>query len=287
MEKSLQSKFEIRLAFERNADNPSRLFRSFAEMIDAINNFDYIIAESVNTKVKSKIVLDDIEKGSLIGRFWNELVISENGQIDNSPEEEQIEEYIEESRAETFKFLAQRKHTVEDLENLKEKISDIAKSKDISESFNYAEPNTLKLAEAINKINDSTDKLSVNESYELKSPNMEVKDVKNGATKIDIEEVENALTDNEIINESEAFYLIKKPDFLGDSAWSFKHGNKPISIKILHQEWLDNFLSGNIPVVPGDSLKVKIKQTSKYNRNGYLISEKIEIIKVIDVIHNK
>lgn len=287
MKKSLHSKFDIRLAFERNTENPSRLFKSFAEMIDGINSLDYIIAESVNTKVKSKIVLDDIEKGSLIGRFWNELVVTEDGQIDNSPDDEKIEEYIEESRAESFKFLAEKKHTVDDLENLKVKISEIAESKDLTDSFNYAEPDTLKLAEAINKINDSTDKLSETESFELKSPNREVKEIKSGTTKIDVEEVENALTDNEIINESEVFYLIKKPDFLGDSAWSFKHGNKSVSVKILHQEWLDNFHSGQIPVVPGDSLHVKINQTSKYNRNGYLISEKTEIIEVIDVIHNK
>lgn len=287
MKKNLQSKFEIRLAFERKTVNPSRLFKSFADIIDGINNLDYLIAESVNTKVKSQIVLDDIEKGSLIGKFWNELVVSEDGQIDNSPDEKEIEEYIEESRAESLNFIAKGKHTVEDLEQLKEKISEIADSKNLSQSFNYAEPDTLKLAEAINKINDSIDKLTDTESYELKSPNKEVKNIKPGGIKIDIEEVENALTDNEIVNESEAFYLIKKPDFLGDTAWSFKHGTKSISVKILHEEWLENFLSGKIPVVPGDSLHVKIKQTSKYNRNGYLISEKTEIIEVIDVINNQ
>lgn len=287
MKKNLQSKFEIRLAFERKTVNPSRLFKSFADIIDGINNLDYLIAESVNTKVKSQIVLDDIEKGSLIGKFWNELVVSEDGQIDNSPDEKEIEEYIEESRAESLNFIAEGKHTVEDLEQLKEKISEIADSKNLSQSFNYAEPDTLKLAEAINKINDSIDKLTDTESYELKSPNKEVKNIKPGGIKIDIEEVENALTDNEIVNESEAFYLIKKPDFLGDTAWSFKHGTKSISVKILHEEWLENFLSGKIPVVPGDSLHVKIKQTSKYNRNGYLISEKTEIIEVIDVINNQ
>lgn len=287
MKKNLQSKFEIRLAFERNTVNPSRLFKSFADMIDGINNLDYLIAESVNTKVKSQIILDDIEKGSLIGKFWNELVVSEDGQIDNSPDEKEIEEYIEESRAESLNFLAEGKHTFQDLEQLKEKISEIADSKNLPQSFNYAEPDTLKLAEAINKINDSTDKLTDIESYELKSPNREVKDIKTGGIKIDIEEVEKALTDNEIVNESEVFYLIKKPDFLGDTAWSFKHGTKSVSVKILHQDWLENFLSGKIPVVPGDSLHVKIKQTLKYNKNGYLISEKTEIIEVIAVINNQ
>ena len=82
------------------------------------------------------------------------------------------------------------------------------------------------------------------------------------------------------------FYLIKKPDFLGESAWNFRHGTKSVTVKILHKEWLEKFHSGQVPVVPGDSLNVLVRQTSKYNRNGYLISDNLEIIEVINVIHN-
>jgi hypothetical protein len=218
--------------------------------------------------------------------FWNELIISQDGQIDDTPESEKIEEYIEESRAETLKFIADKKSSVKDLENLKNTISEIASQKELTESFNYAELDLLKLAKSINSINNSTDKLNTNESFELKSENTVVKEIVAGTNKIDIEDVEEALTENEIVNESEMFYLIKKPDFLGDSAWNFKHGTKSVTVKILHQEWLEEFHSGKVPVVPGDSLNVLVRQTSKYNRNGYLISDKLEIIKVISVIHN-
>lgn len=286
MKKQLNSKFEIRLDFKRETENPSRLFRSFAEMIEGISNLDYLIAESVNTKVKSNIILDDIEKGSLIGRFWNALVISEDGQIDNSPEEDKIEEYIEESRANTLKFIAEKKSSVEDLEELRESIAKIAEDKKIKETFNYAELDILKLAKSVNTINDATENLNDNESFELKSENIEVKEIKSGTAKIDIDAVEEALTDNEIINESELFYLIKKPDFLGDTAWGFKHGNKSVTVKILDQDWLVKFHAGKIIVVPGDSLQVLVRQTSKYNRNGYLISEKLEVIEVKNIIHN-
>ena len=144
----------------------------------------------------------------------------------------------------------------------------------------------MRLAESINTLNDSTKDLNNSESFELKSPNTEVKEIKSGTPKIDIDAVEDALTENEIVNESELFYLIKKPDFLGDSAWSFKHGKKSVTVKILHQDWLEQFHSGQINIVPGDSLQVLVRQTSKYNRNGYIISENHEIIEVIDVIHN-
>ncbi len=286
MKKEFNSKFEIKLDFERDTENPSRLFRSFAEMIEGINDLDYLIAESVNTSVKSKIILDDIEKGSIIGKLYSAIVISQDGQIDNAPEIEKIEEYIEESRAETLKFIADKKSSVEDLENLKTTISEIANEKELTETFNYAEPDLLKLAKSINSINDSTDKLNGNESFELKSNNKEVKEISSGTPKIDIEAVEEALTEKEIVNESEMIYLIKKPDFLGESAWNFKHGTKSVTVKILHQEWLEKFHSGQVPVVPGDSLNVRVRQTSKYNRNGYLISDKLEIIEVINVIHN-
>ena len=286
MEKEFTSKFEIKLDFKRETENPSRLFRSFAEMIEGINNLDYLIAECVNTKVRTNIILDDIEKGSIIGRFWNALVISEDGQIDNSPEKEIIEEFIEESRAETLKFIAENKSSVQDLEQLKVTISKIAEEKELKNTFNYADPDLLKLAETVNAINNSTDKLTTNESFELKSSNKQVKEIKTGTPKIDIEAVEEALTENEIVNETVQYYLIKKPDFLGDSAWGFKHGTKSMTVKILHQDWLDRFQSGKVVVVPGDSLQVLVRQTSKYNRNGYLISEKLEIIEVKDIIHN-
>ena len=103
---------------------------------------------------------------------------------------------------------------------------------------------------------------------------------------ISLSEIETALTDRTTMNESDAIYLIKKPDFLGDSAWQFKHGKRTIMAKIFDEEWLSNFKSGNIVVKPGDSLQVRIKQICKYNRHGMLLSETLDIIYVINVIHN-
>ncbi|MGO4821785.1 MULTISPECIES: hypothetical protein [unclassified Flavobacterium] len=51
-------------------------------------------------------------------------------------------------------------------------------------------------------------------------------------------------------------------------------------------KWLEDFHQGEVIVVPGDSLKVKIKQNFKYNKNGYLISEKTEIVEVLEIRKN-
>lgn len=283
----IKSSFAIKLEFDKNTENPSRLFYSFAEMIDSVNSLDIVIAKTINSTITSKIILDDVEKGSIIAKLWNELVISEDGKIDNLEPQENLKDYLEDSRKAAIDFVSQNKSSVEDLEKLSIEIAEIAEKKKVSESFNYAEPNLIDLAKSINEIKNSTNDLHQNEGFILTNSDENPSAImRNGSEKIDIESVEKFLTKEELVNNYETFYKIKKPDFLGDSQWDFKHGNKSIKVKILHQEWLDQFHKGEIVVLPGDSLKVKIKQTNKYNQNGYLISEKIEIIEVLEIRHN-
>lgn len=287
MKKEIRSSYEIKLEFDSKTENPSRLFQSFAEIIESVSNLDKVLAQTVDSKVTSRIFLDDIEKGSLIAKLWNELTISEDGKIDNNEDTTSVQEYVEEARALTLNFVTNKQSSVEQLERLTEQIGEIAKIKDLDSTFNYAELNILDLANTINLIVDSTKKLTDKESFSIKSPNREIKEINSESQKIDLEAIEKALTDKEITNETVLFYKIKKPDFLGDSQWDFKHGNRTIKIKILHEEWLEGFHNGNKVVLPGDSLKVKIRQTNKYNKNGYLISEKIEIIEILDIIRNE
>lgn len=288
MKKEIVSKYEIKLEFDPKTENPSRLFNSFAELIDSVSQLDEVISKSVNTAISSKIYLDDIEKGSLIAKLWNELTISEDDKLDDLNDPLPAKEFVEEARSESLGFLTDGKSTVEDLEELSEKIKSIAKEKEIDKTFNYSAPNPIDLANSLNSINNSTNKLSDTEKFTFKDESEKrTQEISKGTPKIDIEAVENTLTQEELTNESVLFYKIKKPDFLGDSQWDFKLGKRTIKVKILHEEWLDKFHKGEAVVVPGDSLKVKVSQTTKYNRNGHLISEKLEIIEVLDIRHKQ
>lgn len=288
MKKEILSKYEIKLEFDPKTENPSRLFNSFAELIDSVSQLDTVLSKSVNTSISSKVYLDDIEKGSLIAKLWNELTISEDGKIDDLSDPQPAKEFVEEARSESIGFLTDGKSTVEDLEQLSEKIKSIAQEKEIDKTFDYSDPNPIDLANSLNSINNSTNKLSDKEKFTFKSENEKgTREISKGTPKIDIEAVETALTQEELTNESVLFYKIKKPDFLGDSQWDFKLGKRSVKVKILHEEWLEKFQKGEKVVVPGDSLKVKVHQTTKYNRNGHLISEKLEITEVLDIRHKQ
>jgi len=287
MKKEVVNKFEIKLEFNKDTEEPSRLFRSFADLIDSIKELDTTLAKTINSSVSSKIYLDDIEKGSLIGKLWNHLVINDDNKLDdNKIGEETINEFIEESRSKSIEFIESGKSEVIDLKELANNIDLLAEQKGIKETFNYAEPNILDLAKNLNDINDAVSKLTDDEKFIIKDSKNTTEEISKGTEKINLEDVENALTTEEIKSENIVFYKIKRPDFLGDSQWDFKHGNKSLKVKILHEEWLEDFKQGKVIVVPGDSLKVKIKQCFKYNKNGYLISEKTEIIEVLEIKRN-
>lgn len=288
MKKEVVNKFEIKLEFNKDTEEPSRLFRSFADLIDSIKELDTTIAKTINSSVSSKIYLDDIEKGSLIGKLWNHLIINEDNKLDeNKIREETINEFIEESRSKSIEFIESGKSQVKELEELAKNIDQLAEQKGIKETFNYAEPNIIDLAKNLNEINEAVSKLTEDEKFIIKDSKNATEEISKGTEKINLEDVENALTTEEIKSENIVFYKIKRPDFLGDSQWDFKHGNKSLKVKILHEEWLEDFKQGKVIVVPGDSLKVKIKQSFKYNKNGYLISEKTEIIEVLEIKRNQ
>jgi hypothetical protein len=287
MSRKIINSFEIKLEFSPNTEDPSRLFRSFASLIDGISQYDSFIAQTAHSSVSNKIILNDIEKGSLIAKLYNSLIINESEKIDTIKDDKSIASYIDKSRVLGLRFIEAESSNIEDLEKLANDIEKIADETGIKNTFHYSPPNILELAKSINVVAQSSNKLTDEENFQISSEEESGITITKDSKLINIEEVENALTEQTIENTTTHFYKIKKPDFLGDSAWEFKQGNKSPKAKILDKKWLDKFLTGKEVVVPGDSLQVNVKAVHKYNKNGYLISEKIEIIEVISVIHNR
>ncbi|AZQ63091.1 hypothetical protein EI427_12840 [Flammeovirga pectinis] len=284
--REITNHIEIKLDYSPNSENPSRLFKSFAEVIDATSKIDSIFSKSVNSNYSQKLILEDIEKGSIVTKLIDWIKINPSNQIDDIQSDENIKNYIQNSREKTYKFIEDKKDSPEDIQELKNDLESIAEENQVRGSFNYQPPNLIELAETINKISKATNELNDEESYQIKVEEGEPIKIKSDSKQINIDDVENILADNTLENESILFYKIKKPDFLSESQWEFKYGSKTIKAKIFDSEWLKKFQSGSVEVRPGYSLKVKAKSITKYDKNNKLISEKFEIIEILDVIKN-
>jgi len=101
--------------------------------------------------------------------------------------------------------------------------------------------------------------------------------------KFDAEEMEDLITSEIIESESKMILKVKKPDYLGESKWLFKHGDRSIEAKILAKDWLQEFQDRKHDIRPQDSLVCKVKTTAKYDHNNELINHLYEIIEVIEI----
>lgn len=107
---------------------------------------------------------------------------------------------------------------------------------------------------------------------------------------VDAQSLHDQLIEEEFETDTTKILKIKKPDYLGNSMWEFKHDNHYIKAKISDEKWLKKYQSGEEPTAPGDALKVKIKESFKYDKHGNVISSihKIyEVIKILRQIEDK
>ena len=80
---------------------------------------------------------------------------------------------------------------------------------------------------------------------------------------------------------------MKKPDFLGDSQWEFKHGKKTIRAKVADETWLNTFRKREIDVRPGDALRCIVVVAYDYGHDGELLRERFLIVSVQEKIDNQ
>ncbi|MGA2296467.1 MAG: hypothetical protein ABSG15_02850 [FCB group bacterium] len=100
----------------------------------------------------------------------------------------------------------------------------------------------------------------------------------------DFAQISDLLAAETIISENDMILKIKKPDYLGDSKWEFRHENKPIPAKMLDESWLSDFHNRKITLKPGDSIRAKVRIEVAYDYDNEVASTNYYILEVIKVI---
>jgi len=77
---------------------------------------------------------------------------------------------------------------------------------------------------------------------------------------------------------------VKKPDYLGESMWDFKHGDRAIQAKIIDMDWLSDFHLRKYDIRPGDSLRAVLETQIKYGFSGEVIAVHNFIVAVKEII---
>ena len=87
-----------------------------------------------------------------------------------------------------------------------------------------------------------------------------------------------------VVATNEMILKIKKPDYLGESMWEFRHGSTVILARGSDGEWLRQFQTREVQIRPGDSIRAVVQIINKYDFEGELLGTSYEISEVSEVV---
>lgn len=258
-----------------------------ASIIEAFEEFDNDLVKHIDNKIETILLLEDVEKGSLKAKLINILKGIPDEAIEEFEWKKLVGHYLLKAK---YIILDRLEGKViltdaEEIEAIEMEISKIASETGVDKIPTYVPTNKKILIKNISNINESIKDLNEKDQAYVKS---DLGDAKFNLTlSIDSENLEELLTNESIKSNTKMILKVKKPDYLADSQWTFKHGSKTINAKITDLEWLANFHNRKIDVRPQDSLVCEVEINAKYDHNYELIGSTHEIVKVIRLIQDQ
>ncbi|MBI5598429.1 MAG: hypothetical protein HY890_01675 [Deltaproteobacteria bacterium] len=279
-----QADFCIEIDFKKGTEAPNRVFRALSDLIDAFHSFDLHLISSIDSKIEPVILLEDIETGSI--KTWLRYVLNvvDDEAIKKLDWKPAIGKYLVKAKYLLIDFTKEKTEITDknQITQLQDDILKLAKETDVKNIPDYQPVSGEKLLQNIKTITQSAsilnpeDKLIYRTGEDATSFNLSFRYAP--------ETVEALLTRESIESQQMMILKVRKPDYLGDSRWDFRHGDRSLPAKITDTLWLQGFQNREEDVRPGDSIKAEVKITTKYGDDLDVISVGYEILKVLEVI---
>lgn len=274
----------IEIDFERHSEDPGRVFRAMSDLIEALYQFDVDLVRSINIRVDPKLLLQEVETGSI--RTWLRTVLLQTNDealitLDWKP---LVGQYLVKAKYKALEWLDDKK-TITDRSQVKGLQRDLLK---LAEDTSVAALPTFepipegKLLDDLRRVGNGLAQLHAGDGVVYISP--EGKLTVNREFRVTSDQIEELLTKEIISGESELLLMVKKPDYLGESKWEFRYQERAIEAKILDEEWLRQFQSRGIDVRPGDCLRARVRADVRRGFDGAEVSKSYFVLEVIEVV---
>ena len=274
---------EIRFEYSKTKP-PKDIFKEYTLMLTAFEKAENEMVKSISASLQYKSSLESVEMGSIVTKIKSWIEDSEPELGNEKIRNLDVKKYILDGVKAITDNLSQDKDiTKSTIDKMTSDLNNLAEVHKIKETFSYAPIQQKNLIEISKFIREATSNLTNDEKvYLVEESGISIELPK----KINIQVTETDITSRERIieNELEQILKIKKPDYIADSAWEFKFGKNFRNIKIEDSDWINQFLNKEIKLYPGDSLRCKVLTVEEYDKLGTLVTSKVSIIKVLEII---
>ncbi|OQC55505.1 MAG: hypothetical protein BWX55_00051 [Deltaproteobacteria bacterium ADurb.Bin022] len=284
MKNKERADFCIEINFNKESEAPSRIFRALSDILDSFHAFDLDLIQSIDPKIEPVVLLEDIESGSV--KSWLRYIfdVIDDDALKRLDWKPAVGKYLVKAKYIIIKFLDGKTEITNrsEIEDLNKNLLTLAQETNIRQIPAYSPLPTERLLINLQRITTATDGLKGSDSVKYLTSEDSIPF--NLSFKIIPETIEDLMTKETIKSPMEMILKVKKPDYLGDSKWEFKHENKNYLMKILDEEWLAEFQNRQVDIRPGDSIRAKVQIIAKYGYDLNVVSIHHNILEIIDVI---
>ncbi|MCY4170815.1 MAG: hypothetical protein OXF08_04350 [Bacteroidetes bacterium] len=268
-----QSDFGFDIEYKQEKGSAKRVFGATYRFIEACEECSQALVGSIGISIDPVIVLEDVEAGSIKTRF-KIFYKTEGEEVIKSGDFWRIVcTYI----IEGYKIIFNKTNQIDQEPQLRDIQSDLYQlSKEVEiENIGILNPvSDQDIIGIVEKFESIKDFLITGDKAEfLLSEEISVQIIQE--IRVNIEKLQKEATRETLSHSDTSMILIvKKPDYLGDSQWVFRHGRKAILAKIEDKNWLKDFQERRKHVRPGDALKCKVRIENSYGYNNEMLYSK-------------
>jgi len=283
-DEAISSDFEITIDFKPGEGDPSRVFKTMSGLIDAFQSIDSHLISSFDVSLDASLVLTDVQSGSLKAKFRDFIKGLPDEALKDANWKKIIGHFLVRSKYAILAWLEDRTEIThrDDVRVLENELKQIAEDTDLKLLPAYVAPRAEELLSDIHFVQESLESLQEEDTVSYRYNDKEIK--LNRDLQISNEVVREVLTKEVVKSSSRRVIKVKKPDYLGQSMWSFQYDGRAIEAKITDNEWLNKFQSRTEEVKPGDSLDVLLYEEISYGYEGEVVHRHYEAEKVYEVI---
>lgn len=283
----VEGDIELKIDFIEDEGSPARVFEIAAQIIRSFEDLDRALITSVDSTISTMLVLEDVEKSSLKVVLRNILRQVDDQALKELDWKPLVGQYLVKAKQITVQWLDRKiaHDEVAGIEDLTERLQQLAADTDVRHIPDYPRLNSARIAQPLDEFQRAKAMLKPGEGLTITLDRQEY-ELDITSTWFPSEHMSEIKGDRILSNNSDMLLVIKKPDFLGKSQWSFRHGKANFAAPITDEVWLEDFHKGKHPLSPGDALMVRVRFEHVYSEKGDLIESNKEIIKVMDVIKN-
>lgn len=277
------SDFAIEIDFVPNTEDPARVFRAMTGLIDACNRTDQQLIATFGTSVRSVLLLQNIEAGSVKTWLRSKVEAVEDDVLKSGDWRKALGLFLVKGKYKYLEYTAEHRtiESAKHIYNLQDAIGEAAKETGVPIVRDPPIP-AREVAESLRLLAGSTDPLQQGDTALYIDIHGDIPI--NTSFEVTAERIEELLTVETILNRVEMILCIKKPDFLGDSMWDFRHEGKKLPAKILDDQWMKSFREGDVTLRPGDAIRGRVEVATKYGTDTEVIATHYKILKVEEIL---